>query len=690
MKVFRNYYGASVDRGIGVQAQSAELSQLNLDGILRELSSFHALESSEHDKEMLSYLVEKGGYSILGVSYTEQPKASGYNRSAPCGLQYVVRTDELAEVSTELGSIINFVSFQKPDSANPTPLSSIPRNDSGYTFHNSPSVIASIIDGLIRVALSPDGEIMIIALPKGKNSEYASARYAIAELLCYLPVSLRMNIRFFTGLPVQEGKTNPIEGLDNAVRFGANVIFCPNEYYRTLISHHKCYGVDMDQPGGKAGMFAQFIASAPDISDGLAAVLSNQTGALTYDTINDAADKARSGGKVSIDSLQRRLAEVEKERRRCDDQLMKNQADLQKFQHENERLHRYCEDLKNQNKKLNQQNTNLNQQYENLNQQYEKIAKAHSTRSAKQQQADYNEYEVKNEYPVILKIMLAFFAAVFLMAAAVLVYNGTIRGFSKVFDFSGIQRVIPEPSQTKNVELPSNMTDTGKQLQESNAEPQGPYHESEETDTGAQGSDNGSEGTDAGVQGSDNGSEEIDGGVQGSDNELEETDGGVQGSDNELEETDGELKDSVTRQNESDDMTGSTPENTTAKDIIEPQFDDQTGFSMDPSAEKPEDISAAESTVETIEKQETSIDSEYTNVSESFAEKKAVVSDTHVNFREGASTTAKFIKKLPNGTEMTVIEELVGKDREKWYKVSCDGTEGYVMAKYVEIIGETP
>ena len=192
MKVFRNYYGASVDRGIGVQAQSAEIAQLNLDGILKELSSLHALESSEHDKEMLSYLVEKGGYSILGVSYTEQPKSSGYNRSAPCGLQYVVRTDELAEASTELGSLVNFVSFQKPDSASPVPLDCIPRNESGYTFHNSPSVIAPLIDGLVRVALSPEEEIMIIALPKGKNSEYASARYTIAELLCYLPVPLRM------------------------------------------------------------------------------------------------------------------------------------------------------------------------------------------------------------------------------------------------------------------------------------------------------------------------------------------------------------------------------------------------------------------------------------------------------------------------------------------------------------------
>lgn len=444
MKVYRNYYGASVDRGIGIQAQSPELKQLNLDGILKELSSMHALESSEHDKEMLSYLVEKNGYTILGVSYTEQPKASGYNRSAPCGLQYIINSQELTEACTELGSIVNFVSFQKPESDNPAPLNSIPRNESGYTFHNSPAIIAPIIDSMVRVAVSPETDILVIALPKGKNSEYATARFAIAELLCYLPASLRMNIRFFTGLPVQDGKTDPIEGLDNAIKFGANVIFCPNEYFRTLISHRNCYGVDMDQPGRQYGAFAQYISNSPDISDGLATVLSNLNGALTYDRLNSAAEQTQSGERVSIEKLQSRLAATERECTRLGGELRKAKEDCLLIQQKNDETLR--------------QYDNLKYQYNQLNLQYDKLNRAQYSRPAKVQHTRYADYEVEREMPSILKGIIFALISILMMAIAILVYNGVTRGFSHIFDFSQIRQettAAPEPIPT----LPDHQTE---------------------------------------------------------------------------------------------------------------------------------------------------------------------------------------------------------------------------------------
>lgn len=444
MKVYRNYYGASVDRGIGIQAQSPELKQLNLDSILKDLSSMHALESSEHDKEMLSYLIEKNGFTILGVSYTEQPKASGYNRSAPCGLQYIINSQELSEASTELGSIVNFVSFQKPDSNNPAPLNFIPRNESGYTFHNSPSIIAPIIDSMVRVAISPDTDILIIALPKGKNSEYATARYAIAELLCYLPASLRMNIRFFTGLPVPEGKTDPIEGLDNAIKFGANVIFCPNEYYRTLISHRNCYGVDMDQPSGQYGSFAQYIANSPDISDGHATVLSNLNGPLTYDRLNSAAEQAQNSGRVSIEKLQSILAATEKECGRLGGELRKVKDDCLQLQQRNEEMHKRYDNLKLQADQLNRNNQELILQNDRLN-------KTLNARSAKVQHTQYANYEVESEMPPFLKGIIFALITIVMMAIAILVYNGVTRGFSHIFDFSQIRQettAAPEPIPT--------------------------------------------------------------------------------------------------------------------------------------------------------------------------------------------------------------------------------------------------
>ncbi len=299
MNVYSHYYGATVERGIDVQAQSRELVNSPVSSMLRELSSMHALESSEHKGEMLSYLLRKENYSILGLSYLESPKTSGYSRSAPCGLQYVISVGSLTDIKEDLGRIVNFVTFQKPDSASPRAMDYFPMAESGYYYHNAPSVLAPIVDGLVRVSASQKNEVLLIALPKGK-SENATARYTMAEALNCLPTRLRPNVRFFTGLPVAENVTDPLTGFSNAVdRFGANVVFCPNEYYQRIRTHHTCIAVDMDQASdAPAGAYARYMAGATDISMSLLSVTALLSGKqpLTPQSLNAAAERVELEG----------------------------------------------------------------------------------------------------------------------------------------------------------------------------------------------------------------------------------------------------------------------------------------------------------------------------------------------------------------------------------------------------------
>ena len=311
MAVYVYYYGAAASRGIGVQAESPELRSVPVYSDLKGLASLHALESSEHSGEMLSYLLGRDGFCVLGVSYTESPKSSGYNRSAPCGLQYVFPEDYLKKNQARLGRIVNFVNFQKPDSPAPQPLSSIPLSESGYSYHSSPAVLAPFVDALARTALS-DGEVLLVGLPKGRNSDYGTARYAIAEALACLPAQARVNIRFFTGLPVDDGVTDPLAGFDNAVKYGANVIFCPNEYFKKLTSTRTCIGFDMSNPPRQYGSYAGYVTKAEDQGVALFKVSGYLGRPATYEGLNRAAEKAAEQGQVSVEELQAQLSAARK------------------------------------------------------------------------------------------------------------------------------------------------------------------------------------------------------------------------------------------------------------------------------------------------------------------------------------------------------------------------------------------
>jgi len=344
MAVYSYYYGAHVSRGIGVQAQSPEIENLPFRAALKELSSMHALKSADHDNEMLSYMLMSSGYSILGASYVESPKSSGYSRSAPCGLLYVTPGAEMAKMAGDLSRIINFINFQKPNTAAPAPMESFPLNDSGYSYHNSPAVMSAIVEGMLRVVFSGK-DVLLISLPKSKSSEYAAARYAVAEALSFLPAIIRPNIRFFTGLPVAESDTDPLVGFDNAVKFGANVIFCPNEYFAKLKSHRSCIAVDMEQPAGQVGAFAEYITRVADPSAGLALINARITGQMSVDALNMATQRVRRGDVLTVETVQKELRQKEAYCKDLEKQLHSvNQGCVE--------LQRRCEQLTRENEAL--------------------------------------------------------------------------------------------------------------------------------------------------------------------------------------------------------------------------------------------------------------------------------------------------------------------------------------------------
>lgn len=332
MEIYSYFYGASAGNGIGIRAMSPQLGNLTLRSDLKDLASLHALGSAEHDGEMLSYLLQRDGFTILGLSYTESAKSSGYGRSAPCGQQYVLSDADMKSVSAELGMVVNFVSFPKPASASPAPLPMFPVNESGYYYHNSSAVLAPLVDGLVRAALSTRQEVLLVALPKGKSSEYATARYTIAEALNYLPVSLRQRIRFFTGLPVGDGVTDPLAGYDNAVKYNANVIFCPNEYFERLRGYRSFIGVNMERPDGRAGAFASYVSQTLTPAETLSRIACCLNGPFTYDSLNQAAQGAQRSEPITMKMLKSALEDSEKRCRQYELQANKQYQELVKLQ----------------------------------------------------------------------------------------------------------------------------------------------------------------------------------------------------------------------------------------------------------------------------------------------------------------------------------------------------------------------
>ena len=352
MAIYSYYSSTGPDGTLHQNVQSAELKTAGVIPEMNKLAGLRALMPAGQTGEMMSYLLERNGYSILGLSYTEKQNVSGNFRNMRCSLQFAAPPEELADAAPELGKIVNFISFQKPPASGPAPLSSWPLLDGGYYYHNSASVLPPLVDGLVRVAMSPADTVMLIGLPKEKKNGYAFARYTMAELFGYLPVPVRVNIRFFTGLPVESGAADPGAGFDNAIRYGANVIFCPHEFFAQLSQYRQCISVDMDQPGAVYGAFADYITRVPDVGLSLAVVDSRLSGQVTYESLNKAAQTVRDEGTFSIGELRRQLEKshrdgknLEEEINRADDEYNQLVDDFQELQQENERLRQENEEL---------------------------------------------------------------------------------------------------------------------------------------------------------------------------------------------------------------------------------------------------------------------------------------------------------------------------------------------------------
>ena len=320
MNVYTNYYGAGRDSGIGTRAQSPEIRDANLKKTLEELSALHALSAPDKENEALMYLLHKGGVSVLGLSYTEAPSSSGYNRAAPCGIQYLTRTSEIDFGG--IGRTVNFVAFRKPESPQPAVLDTFPVSESGYMFHNNPDALAAVVDALVKVALSDDSKIALIALPQTKNSEYTVARYTISEALCLIPKQLREKISFFTGLPAGEDSSDIQSAYENALKNGANAVFCSFDCLKRLKGRNTFIEVDMERPA-KAGAFAGLVASSGDPGTFLAKVEQALGGKTGYEELNFAAGKVARGDIVTVDMLK---AQLKQEREKYAQLESKNEA----------------------------------------------------------------------------------------------------------------------------------------------------------------------------------------------------------------------------------------------------------------------------------------------------------------------------------------------------------------------------
>ena len=356
MKVYSYYYGASQARGIDVQAATPGIEKLSAYGAMRELASFTALSAQEREGEMLMYLLAKGDSLVLGLSYTEQPKSSGYNRNSPCGLIYACLENEYRDAGSDPGRLMSFASFKKPDSAQPAPLSAFPINDSGYLYHHAPGGLTALVQGMLQVALPSEDKVLLVAISPGKSTQYAAARYAAAEALSLLPRTLRRKISLFTGLPVSDGQGDALNGFDNALRLGANVIFCSPEQYQRLRGQRSFLGVDMDnaQCTQPVGEFARLVAGSADGAEMLSECVSNVKGKLSLDSLNEAAANLVSGQVQPLEKIISELRGQCAKRGQRIKELERNNEELEvQLERMEDRLdHRYPERDESKTKKL--------------------------------------------------------------------------------------------------------------------------------------------------------------------------------------------------------------------------------------------------------------------------------------------------------------------------------------------------
>ena len=68
-----------------------------------------------------------------------------------------------------------------------------------------------------------------------------------------------------------------------------------------------------------------------------------------------------------------------------------------------------------------------------------------------------------------------------------------------------------------------------------------------------------------------------------------------------------------------------------------------------------------------------------------------VTGGSDLNMRSAVGTTSPVVLTIPNGAQITVLDQAAGSDANgTWYKVSYNGVEGYVVAGYVALGNQPP
>lgn len=255
---YQHYYGAQPGRGIGVVSTAPYIEKKNLTERLRTLACLRAADEKDADNCGIMYFLQIQNHYVLGLSYVEAPASSGYDRHAPCGLQYVFADDELANVAANLSQIAAFLPFTKHTSQS---VRNLPLRASGIRYQFDPAMCTALVEAALQVATEKKDHLLCIVPPKGIGSHYNTARLVLAQLFEYLPSEICLHLTFITSVPgTYDGTISadangiPSQYPDILSPEHVKVVVCSQKQAAWLASHKKCMIVDMNQPADKTGI----------------------------------------------------------------------------------------------------------------------------------------------------------------------------------------------------------------------------------------------------------------------------------------------------------------------------------------------------------------------------------------------------------------------------------------------------
>ncbi|MBR4235718.1 MAG: hypothetical protein IKR85_06610 [Clostridia bacterium] len=340
MAVYRYCYGALPEKGIGVIACSPQITQL--EGELNQLSSLYAVFPGHADGEKLMYHLKIKEQHVLGVSLIDPPKAGGYSRSSPLGVQYVFGAGEEESFGRDLPDIVNFATFNKLSEGDDAPVDAIPRLDKGYSFRMPDAVRAAFADGLIRCALADDDALLLAVLPPDKNGQYAAARYYLSDALSFVPASLRSRLTFMTGIPAMYASTGG-STLDYITRYSPRVVCCTPDKAEEISRYRRALTVNTQtgETNYSVGAFARHMVKDIQRASALAALDGLGISSVKYEETEGLLEEYLSSRNNAEDELLAAEDALETLRRKND--ALREQLDRE--HKDSLKLRRECDEL---------------------------------------------------------------------------------------------------------------------------------------------------------------------------------------------------------------------------------------------------------------------------------------------------------------------------------------------------------